>query len=179
MFGDSKLTFFSRALHQILNCNQNFNFCEALEKKLIWGGCVFTLRVYILVDILLSSWFKLLYCHLVFKSKQLCFFIFLWGSTGLFKLLIGDGSVSKAWKIYSVILTRVSCLFMCVFCSMFQSREPLVWMRLQERRGNFIELHSLCCVVIVFAFLLLGVFFPAIGDWLNGCIWTFVYLCPT
>lgn len=58
--------------------------------------------------------------------------------------------------IYPLLLTRVSCLLICLFCSPFQSRELSVWMRLQERRGNFIltQSNTLCGVVIVYVFFL-------------------------
>lgn len=45
---------------------------------------------------------------------------------------------SIALMTYPLLLTPVSCLLICVFCSIFQNRELSVWMRLQERRGNFI-----------------------------------------
>lgn len=111
MFGDwKKVTFFPELYFGFMSINVFFPILKSVElkKKNLFPGLInkcsqskaklWKTRDWLLRDpleeengfgynlgrCLLSSWFWLLHCHLVFKGKQMSFFLFRWGFSGLF-----------------------------------------------------------------------------------------------
>lgn len=85
---------------------------------------------------------------------------------------------SVGLMIYPLLLICVSCLLIRVFCFIFQSRELSVWMRPQERRGNFLltQSNTLWCAHCLHLPPFLGIFSQQFE---NVFISTLGNLCPT